>query len=148
MSDQKSPDLIWRSGREDMPLEQRLTWLRSTALLIEHERSRLGWGSEVHTLGVLLESMHRAWPVNRWVNHHRHPYYFERLSLVECDVMAYRRGGPREVDRLHWLRRELAAARSDAGKARLRWRYPTWSTGERLPLRYEASPWIDLGGEA
>lgn len=149
----KTPDLIHRSGRERLALAERLTWLASDAVTIDHARSRLPSGAEVHTLGELLCAMRVSWPaVFARAPWYVLPYRLRQLSELECDVMAYYRGGARAVDRLRRERRELRASRDAALRSRLRWRYPAWDAVsepyERPPRRCDASPWIDLGGEA
>lgn len=139
-------DLIDRSGREHLTFAERATWLRNEALVISHARARLGAGAEVHTLGVLLcqmsdvGSLHPRAAVARGVERH-----LAHLAIIECDVMAYRRGGARAVDELHRLRREIERERAAFRDARVRWKYPLWSPVIAGPFD-PTNPWLDIGG--
>lgn len=137
----RTGNLVDTSGREHASLDERVQRLKSEAVMLQAARARLTgserWGHDSHAIGVLLGNIsylgRTSWPATS-----------PRLSRIECDLMAFWRGGADAVHALHRQRKELTGQRDAARKARIRWLYPLLA----YPVRGTgdmSNPWVDIG---
>lgn len=134
----RAGDLVETSGREHAPVTERVDRLKSEAVMLQAHRARLTgserWGHDSHAIGVLLSSI-------RYLDQRGGVRW---RSRIECDLLAFWRGGADAVHALARRRRELSAERDQARRQRIRWRYPLLGYAV-IGSGDMTNPWLDLG---